>query len=243
MAVARYQGSPPATDLITVNGLSGNDTIRVTQSGTTLTVTNNGRVSTFSTIGKTRLVINGLAGNDTLTVASNVTLNAFLYGGTGNDRLHGGAGHDQLFGGAGTDTADFSDATIGLSVSLDELANDGPGGADNVHGDVENVLGGSGADTLVGSALPNLLVGNGGDDTLRGGAGRDTLIGGNGKDKLFGDADDDLLIGSRTTYDGNLPFLLTIRFEWFNPRGRMRTGWRGCGPACRREDRRDDGAE
>ena len=47
---------------------------------------------------------------------------------------------------------------------------------------VENAVGGSGADTLIGNAVDNLLSGNGGDDVLDGGLGNDLLEGGAGSD-------------------------------------------------------------
>ena len=147
-AIARYKGSPPPNDTIRVAGTSGNDTIRITQSGTTLTVNRNGTTSTFSTAGKTKLVVTGAAGNDTLSLAPSVTLQSFLYGGPGDDRLHAGGGRDDLFGGPGLDTADYADATTALKLSLDDLRNDGAASgaganADNVHADIEIVLGGA----------------------------------------------------------------------------------------------------
>ena len=47
---------------------------------------------------------------------------------------------------------------------------------------VENVVGGSGNDTMTGDTLDNFLDGGLGDDILRGGGERDTLEGGLGID-------------------------------------------------------------
>ena len=70
-----------------------------------------------------------------------------------------------------------------MNVSLDGIANDGAAGeGDNVATTVEQVLGGSGGDTLTGNGAANTLDGRGGGDTIRGGAGNDTLIGGTGAD-------------------------------------------------------------
>lgn len=80
---------------------------------------------------------------------------------------------------------------------------------------IENALGGAGADTLLGNALDNNLGGGGGADTLRGIAGNDTLAGGAGNDLLDGGAgndtlsggeDDDILIGGagNDTLDGGV---------------------------------------
>ncbi|MBD3753872.1 MAG: hypothetical protein IE935_15985, partial [Micrococcales bacterium] len=55
--------------------------------------------------------------------------------------------------------------------------------------------GGSGADTMVGSAQGDTLFGEAGDDILSGLGGDDTLSGGAGHDRLSGGAGDDLLTG------------------------------------------------
>ncbi|MDP1750681.1 MAG: cysteine peptidase family C39 domain-containing protein [Reyranella sp.] len=103
--------------------------------------------------------LNGGAGNDTLT------------GGDGNDVLTGGAGNDALDGGAGTDTADYS--AIGTAVTVNLTSGTATGdGTDTLIG-IENVIGGSGNDTLTGSSAANVLSGGVGDDTLNGGSGVD----------------------------------------------------------------------
>ena len=60
---------------------------------------------------------------------------------------------------------------------------------------IENAVGGSGADTLLGNAVANNLRGNGGHDLLKGGGGNDTLEGGEGNDQLFGQDQNDTLKG------------------------------------------------
>ena len=70
-------------------------------------------------------------------------------GGAGNDYFvtsaAGRLAHDYQ-GGADTDTVDYAYRTGPQSITLDNAANDGaPTEGDNVHSDVENVLGGSGA--------------------------------------------------------------------------------------------------
>ena len=78
--------------------------------------------------------------------------------------------------------ASYATRTSGVTVTLDNSANDGAGEGDDVRTDVERVLGGSGADTLTGTSGDEELNGAGGDDTLRAIAGADTLIGGSGRD-------------------------------------------------------------
>ena len=48
-----------------------------------------------------------------------------IQGGTENDVLAGGAGNNTISGGANTDTVNYSQASAGVSVSLDGVANDG----------------------------------------------------------------------------------------------------------------------
>ena len=198
---------------LTVTGTSGNDQITFADSeseGTTLTV--NG--AEFFVSGDVKsILVNAGSGNDLvngqnedlpLTLSGgdgNDTLlggdgNDLLQGGAGNDLLNGGAGADTFSGGSGTDTADFSDRTDNLTITLDNIANDGsPGEHDNVEADVENVIGGSGNDFLQGNPSNNDLIGGAGNDTIWGGSGNDTLEGDAGHDQMFGQDGNDLLLG------------------------------------------------
>jgi Ca2+-binding RTX toxin-like protein len=140
--------------------------------------------------------LNGGAGNDTLNGGTeNDVLNGgpdddvlhgdpgvdLLSGDAGADRLDGGIGDDTLSGGSGSDTADYSIRVESVSVVLDGVADDGQDGEhDQVSTNVENVLGGSGNDFLVGSPSSNSLDGGAGEDLLDGDLGADTLIGGPG---------------------------------------------------------------
>jgi Ca2+-binding RTX toxin-like protein len=119
----------------------------------------------------------GQGGADTLWNMENLIGSAFndtLAGDNNNNVLKGGADSDALYGGGGNDTADYSNATAGmtadLSVSL--AGNDGQGGADNLFS-IEN---------LVGTAFADIMAGDGNANVLRGGAGNDTLNGGGGID-------------------------------------------------------------
>jgi Ca2+-binding RTX toxin-like protein len=77
-------------------------------------------------------------------------------------------------GGDGLDLVSYLSFTAGVSVSLDDMANDGPAGrTDLIHTDVENVNGTSAADVLTGNAAPNRFYGAAGADTYSGDAGDD----------------------------------------------------------------------
>ncbi|MET7401317.1 calcium-binding protein [Dactylosporangium sp. NPDC005572] len=150
-----------------------------------------------------------------------------LDGAGGNDTVVGGTGTDELHGGAGTDTASYAGHTQAVTADLDGVADDGaPGEDDLVAADVENLSGGTGADTLSGDGGANRLTGDAclgvvlcagqgdvldggagvdelvggfGDDTLSGGSGNDTLSAGPGNDTLYGDGGFDALDGGSGT--------------------------------------------
>ena len=109
----------------------------------------------------------------------------FLDGGGGDDYLNGGTEGDSMAGGDGVDLADYGSRTVGVTVTLDGNAGDGePGEGDDVKPDVENLNGGSGADSFFGSAAANALDGGAGEDYEDGGAGVDQLTGGDAGDVL-----------------------------------------------------------
>jgi Ca2+-binding RTX toxin-like protein len=182
------------SDVETVLGGSGNDLIAGTSAANFL---------------------QGNGGNDTLVGNEGADV---LRGGNGNDLLDGENGKefqqgkqpsvDQLVGDAGIDTADYSARGLALKLSLDNIANDGSAGEnDNIHADVENILGGKSGDAIVGNPFANSLVGNGGNDTIWAGEGNDTLVGGAGNDQLFGQGGNDRLLaldGAKDSVDGGL---------------------------------------
>ncbi|MGC4032514.1 MAG: hypothetical protein QM754_12440 [Tepidisphaeraceae bacterium] len=214
-----------STHSLNIQGTSGADTIAVTLSGSNVKVQLNSTTSkSFAASSITAINVHMSTGNDKFTMTDavkkaaaifgeggNDTLvgggqNDYLDGGDNDDKLDGGAGDDQLKGGTGTDTADFSNRTYALNISLDGVANDGgTGGHDNVFTDVENVKGGSAGDTITGSSKNNKLEGNGGNDTIYGNSGNDTIYGGSGKDYLVGNTGKDVIYGGsdNDTLDGS----------------------------------------
>ena len=160
-------------------------------------------------------ILNGDAGPDALNGGdNNDTINAgpgddTLRGDAGTDTLNGGDDNDNLRGGLGNDTyngnngsadvADYAERTTAVTVTIGGGADDGnaddglPGSRDNVQTDVENVIGGTGGDTIGGSTAANVLDGGDGGDTVTGGDGSDTVTGGAGSDSLDGQGDVDAL--------------------------------------------------
>lgn len=156
---------------------------------------------------------NSLVGNDSNNSLVGNGGNDTIAGFAGNDTLSDGAGSDSLDGGDGNDLFLVSELSMGKDVETDTFVggngNDtvsfaGCGGAVYVNlttpsdkarwgvghfgvfSGLENVVGGSGADTLLGSPGNNLLDGGAaGIDSLVGGAGNDTYVVDNPKDVLL----------------------------------------------------------
>lgn len=118
----------------------------------------------------------------TTTVTANNTSSAVLDGGDGDDFLQGTIAGDVISGGSGNDTASFAYAfnggsTTGVTVDL------------NVQGAAQNTVAAgsdtlSGIENLVGSSLNDTLIGDGNDNVIEGGSGNDVLIGGGGVDTV-----------------------------------------------------------
>src|SRR5829696_3120693 len=120
--------------------------------------------------------------------------NDTLIGDAGPNVLQGGSGADLLSGGAGPDVATYRARRSGVRVSLDDVADDGsPGEGDDVRSTVEDVLGGTGRDILLGNARRNGLNGGPGNDTIQGREGADRLTGGAGRDRVDAGPGRDLL--------------------------------------------------
>jgi Ca2+-binding RTX toxin-like protein len=129
-------------------------------------------------------------------------------------------GSDTLWGGTGIDTVSYGRRNLALKLSLDGKRNDGASDEhDNLELDVENLIGGTGGDLIIGSNQDNILEGSfplpvptgaepvcpphvdsayDGNDTILGMAGNDTLHGHGGSNLLVGGEGDDHIFA-----DGN----------------------------------------
>jgi hypothetical protein len=97
------------------------------------------------------------------------------------------------------------------TIDLNRGATSTLGGSTVIMGatsDIENAIGGDGADVITGNGLANLLNGMRGADRLLGGGGNDSLMGGQGSDTLDGGAGLDVALfagaaaGSVVTREG-----------------------------------------
>jgi ELWxxDGT repeat protein len=143
-------GLPPITiskRRLTVNGSADRDTlsIYVKVKRGTLNVVWNGIRSSFAVSDVRSVTVNGLDGDDSIVLDGPVPWavlnggngNDYLAGGSGNDTLNGGAGYDTLADGAGADAfsggdgedrVDYLGRTDNLTLSHDDVANDGAAG-------------------------------------------------------------------------------------------------------------------
>jgi Ca2+-binding RTX toxin-like protein len=172
--------------------------------------------------------LSGSGGRDVINGARGVD---DINGGNGRDLVDGHEGADELRGGRGRDTVFYLDRITPLLVTVGHVNGDDGNeldltGAvrDTVHGDIENVFGGSGGNTMIGDSSDetlsggnglDILVGNNGDDVLlgfdgddshfggrgrdlvRGGPGNDEILGGPGGDRLLGGPGDDFIWGKK----------------------------------------------
>lgn len=145
-----------------VEGTTGNDTIALTTSGTTLTATLNGVASSpFALASITSIDVEGNAGADLITLGPGVP-SASVQGGPGADTITASdAGNDILGGGKGKDSI-----TAGSGNNL-------------IHG-------GMGADTLIGGSGNDTMFGGLGADVIRAGSGEDVINGGAGTNQMYG---------------------------------------------------------
>ena len=110
----------------------------------------------------------------TATGTGGITSISDVYGGSGNDAIYGddlanvlrgGLGDDILNGRGGVDTLDESNATVSLTINLNTTIAQATGLGNDTITNMENVLTGSGSDTLTGDGNNNYLYGGTGDDS------------------------------------------------------------------------------
>ena len=136
-------------------------------------------------------VLKGNGGGDTVRGGDNNDAlkgdagNDDLFGDDGNDTINGGANGDAIDGGGGVDTATYAEKSVGVSVTLNGataatvMVN---GVAEDTIKNVENLTGGSAADSFLGDAFANVFSGDAGNDSLSGLLGNDNVSGGAGDD-------------------------------------------------------------
>jgi hypothetical protein len=142
--------------------------------------------------------INTLVGDGDANVLTGGAGIDYLYGQGGDDTLIGGAvpagSTNQLWGGEGSDTASYATATGVVYADLGVQAGHVAGVLIDEMNSIENLVGGSNADTLVGDAGANRLTGGSGADVLWGRGGADVFV-------FSGHTDSNLVTGYDTIGD------------------------------------------
>jgi len=139
-------------------------------------------------------------GSDLVTAKAAALL---AYGGSGGDTFKASVndGNATYDGQAGTDTYDLSATSANATVSLLlGTSTSGQTGSDKLVS-IENVISGSGADTITGDGNANVITGGAGNDMIDGGDGNDTFIAtvGDGNDSYTGGLGTDTYDLSGTT--------------------------------------------
>jgi Ca2+-binding RTX toxin-like protein len=201
-----------------IQGSSAADVISITQSGNTVTVNNNGVITTHAAVGYylpgpspyqtigvpglRKIVVHGRGGNDQVLGDNFVQVPMELYGGAGRDTLRGGAKDDLLKG-----FEQVHDPMQIIQYIGDELhGNEGNDSLSAFQYGVASILyGGDGDDVLRGSDYGNTINGGRGNDNIIGGDAADSIsagpvliMSGNGEDRDTVDSGD----GADTVWGG-----------------------------------------
>lgn len=121
-------------------------------------------------------------------------------GGTGNGNFVGNDVVFTIYGQGGTDTIDLSGSVTNDRIDLREETFSDIFGQTGTLGiargaEIENLIAGSGNDTITGNDADNTIMGGGGADSILGGFGADSILGGEGDDTIFGGNQFDYLEG------------------------------------------------
>ena len=206
-----------------IAGTSASDLIYDTNTTTATTGTGNDTI--YAGAGNDTVIANdgndviyGGTGNDSIQAGSGTDI---VYGEDGNDLIFGQSGNDALIGDAGDDTFAFeagsgvdsvlggeTGETIGDQMDASLLTTDTTvtfsaaengvltSGSDQVNFyEIEQVLTGSGNDTITGTTGSQSVDTGAGDDTISMGDGDDTVVAGDGNDTIVGGAGADVLYG------------------------------------------------
>lgn len=206
----------------TLCGLAGNDTLDGGDNANTADYSRDagegGAQGVIVNLSDREIVINsktisagtaldGFGSVDTLISIQNIVGTEFsdnVTGSSADNVFIGSAGDDTMNGGEGVDTVAYSadkDAGGGSGVIVDLQkcsATDGFGNRDILIS-IENVIGTSFSDILLGDEQANRLEGLDGSDQINGGAGVDTMIGGSGDDFYWVDNIGDQVIENRNS--------------------------------------------
>ena len=172
--------------VVTLTGAGGTGSVSLTDVDTLRNIENVRGSNSADTITGDVMdnTLFGNGGDDSISAGAG---NDSIGGGIGNDTLSGGAGNDTIDGGDGLDVLNLSYLTTGISLRLSGATTStisiSTTDIDTVQ-NIEGLLGGSGADTLIGDTRDNFLGGGAGNDSFIATIGADTIDGGAGTDAV-----------------------------------------------------------
>lgn len=135
-----------------------------------------------------------LTGNSFANVITTQNGNDRIYGGAGDDTVNAGSGNDLIDGGSGIDTAIFqSGVAVSINLLLSAAQNTGEG-SDTLRS-IENLMTGTGNDTITGNDGANGVQTGAGNDVISAGAGADFVDAGSGDDRIIYTSGADTVIG------------------------------------------------
>ncbi|MBP2639092.1 MAG: peptidase and matrixin and adamalysin [Firmicutes bacterium] len=137
--------------------------------------------------------IEGFFGGTKNDVITGTAANEYLNGNAGNDLLDGGTGADTLIGGTGNDTLTYNVDAFKFDGGYNSDWLDASAATDAVainlsaapFTSIENLISGSGDDTLTGTTGANSIIAGEGYNTIDGKGGADTVIGGADSDTVI----------------------------------------------------------
>ena len=186
----------------TIDGGIGNDTYSLSATTVDATINLTTNTSTSAQTGLDTLIgietVIGGAGNDSFTDGAGASR---LEGANGNDVfiMTDDNARDILRGGNGVDSIDYSafvaDLIVNLGGTNDVLGSGTAGNLDNINS-IQNIISGSGNDSILGDNLVNTINGAGGNDTINGSGGADRLTGGTGADTFVYTATGNSTVGA-----------------------------------------------
>jgi Ca2+-binding RTX toxin-like protein len=168
-----------------ITGTPGDDVIATEEGDDTVTGLDGDDVAC---LGPGDDTFDGGHGSDVMVADATVDgADTFIGGGVPFGDDHGDYDIDVWTNRHGYDVADYSRRSTDVVLGLDGVGLDGEAGeGDRLGADVEEAVGGSGDDTLVGNARQNGLYGGDGDDRLFGADEADWFYGGPGDDTIHG---------------------------------------------------------
>ena len=186
-----------ATGEVQIGGTNDDDRALVTQSGNTVTVTQEGfSTETFPASSVNFISFIGLRGDDFFE--NRTGIDSFAFGQVGSDTLIGGSGNDRLIGNGQDDIliGNGGDDVIVAGIGDDQVdAGDGNDRVIGVNG-FNVIRGGLGNDTIFGGLGDDTITDAGGDNLLVGALGNDNITGSNGADNIFGGPGNDVISGA-----------------------------------------------